>query len=316
MIRRQIDRLEPILKLFTTLAAVAALAVTSLPAFAEETFDLGGAAKGAPSTVAYQFGGEDAVAVFVRGPGDLMYAKVGTDIGESWTEWTPIGDLAMKGDPSCTARSMTRIDCAAVGPNNNVYWTTYDAKANKWTGWATLGGFATSDPSVIRTTEGGKTQLRIFVRGPQNHLFMNSLVNGKWTDWQDREGVVSTALACMQVFALGAHCYDTEANGVLQLTDITHKTGKAVPVENLGGLVSGRVSAVSTENIIRLFVRGPGNTLWIKAWQGKWSDWYDMEINLGSAPGCAVDSTGTIGWCAAVNKDGTVTMSALLDGEI
>ena len=88
-------------------------------------------------------------------------------------------------------------------------------------------------------------------------------------------------------------------------------------MENLGGLVSGRVSAVSTENIIRLFVRGPGNTLWIKTWQGKkWDDWYDMGIQLGSAPGCAVDSTGTIGWCATVNKDGSVTMSALLDGEI
>lgn len=305
------------MKLFTTLAAIAILGVSALPVLGGEVYELGGAAKGTPSTVAYQFGGQDSVAVFVRGPGDLMYAKVTADNGDTFTDWAPIGTLALKGDPSCAARSPSRIDCAAVGPNNNVYWTSYDAKANKWTDWANLNGLATNDPSIVRTTEGGKTQLRIFVRGPQNHLFLNSLINGKWSDWQDLQGTVGSDVGCMQVFALGAHCYDTTSKGVLQLTDITHKTGKDVKIDNVGGLVTGRVSAVATHNILRLFVLGPGNTLWMKYWQNnKWSDWGDMGETLGSAPGCAVNSTETIGWCASVNKDGSVTLNSLVDGEI
>ena len=298
------------------LAAVAALAVSTLPAAAADSFNLGGAAKGTPSTVAYSFAGAPAVAVFVRGPGDLMYAQVGTDDGASWTPWAPIGTLALKGDPSCVARSASLIDCAAIGPNNAIYWTNYNAKTNAWTGWANLGGAASSNPSVVRTSEGGKSQLRIFVRGPLNHLFMNTLGGGKWSDWQDREGTVGKALSCAAVFNLGAHCYDTTASGVLQLTDITHQTGTDVVVENLGGAVSGRVSAVSAGDIFRVFVLGPSQKLWVKSWSGDWSDWQQTDVDLGSAPGCAMTADGGQAWCASVGGDGTVTMNLIDEAEL
>ena len=217
------------------LAAVAALAVSTLPAAAADSFNLGGAAKGTPSTVAYSFAGAPAVAVFVRG----------------------------------------------------------NAKTNAWTGWSSLGGAASGNPSVVRTSEGGKSQLRIFVRGPLNHLFMNTLGGCKWSDWQDREGTVGKALSCAAVFNLGAHCYDTTANGVLQLTDITHQTGTDVVVENLGGAVSGKVSAVSAGDIFRVFLLGPGQKLWVKSWSGDWSDWQQTDVDLGSAPGCAVAANGS-----------------------
>lgn len=304
------------MKILAMLAAAAAFAATAIPALAFDSYPLGGAAKGAPSTVAYKFAGQDAVAVFVRGPGGLMYAKTTADEGASFSDWTPIGTLALKGDPSCTARSQSRIDCAAVGPSNTIYWTSYDAKANTWSGWTSLGGYATNDPSIIRTTEGGKTQLRIFVRGPQNHLFMNTLA-GKWSDWQDLDGTVGSAVGCVQVFSLGAHCYDTTASGVKQLTDITHKTGNAVVVDNLGGLVTGRVSAVSTGDAVHLFVLGPQKRLWIKSWSGgSWSDWQQTAVPLTSAPGCAIDASGTVGWCASIGGSGAVTLAALVDGEI
>src|SRR5260370_1303924 len=129
----------------TVLAAAAALAMLAAPAIAGETFDLGGSAKGVPSTVAYEFQGEEAFGVFVR--------------------------------------------------------------------------------------------------GPQNHVFMNSLIGSKWTDWKDLQGVVDGEISCARVFKLGAHCYDSSGKGVLQLMDVTHKTGKDVVTQNLGGAVSGKVSA-------------------------------------------------------------------------
>ncbi|MEQ1901029.1 MAG: hypothetical protein ABL866_09880 [Devosia sp.] len=297
-------------------AAAAILTLDILPAAAVDSFDLGGAATGSPATVAYKFAGKDAVAVFVRGPGGLMYAQVGTGDGGTWTGWAPIGALVLTSSPSCTARSATRIDCAAVGPGNNVYWTSYDAKANKWTGWANLGGAASSDPSVIRTSEGGKTQLRIFVRGPLNHLFINTLEDGNWSDWQDVGGVIGPALACVKVFKLGAHCYDTTATGVRQLADVTHKTGVDIAIEDLGGAVTGKASAVNTTNAVRVFVMGPGHKLWVKTWEGGWSDWSQTPASQNSAPGCAMDSTGTQAWCASIGPAGAVTMNLLDESEL
>ena len=49
-------------------AGCAALMLSALPALAVDTFNLGGAAIGNPSSVVYKFGGVDHVAVFVRGP--------------------------------------------------------------------------------------------------------------------------------------------------------------------------------------------------------------------------------------------------------
>jgi len=303
----------------TLLFAAAALACTALPGLAAESFDLGGAAKGNPSTVAYKFAGEDVVAVFVRGPGDLMYAQVGDSGGESWTGWAPIGKQALKGDPSCVARTSSRIDCVGVSAGNKVYWTSYDAKANKWTGWASLGGFATSDPSIIRTSEGGPAQLRIFVRGPANHLFMNTMAGGAWSDWQDREGVTGTALSCTDMFVSGAHCYDSTGGSAQQLTDVTHNKGSDVVVENLDGAVTGKVSAVASGadgDLLRVFVHGPGNKLWVKTWDSDWSDWAMLPVAMTSAPGCATPKSGYGTWCATVKPSGAVTMTLLDDSDL
>lgn len=299
----------------TALAALAALTFAA-PAIAAETFELGGAAKGNPSSVIYKFAGKDHVAVFVRGPGDLMYAQVGTMGGGTWTGWAPIGDLAMKGDPDCVARISSRIDCVAVGPSNNVYWTSYNAKNNSWSGWATLGGYATSDPSIVRT-EDGNVQLRVFVRGPANHLFLNTLDGGKWSDWKDLGIETGTMLSCTDLFGWGAHCYDSTAGSALQLTNVTKDTGAAIVKDNIGGAVSGKVSALSTGGdgeVLRVFVRGPGDKLWVKTWDGGWADWEQLDATMKSAPGCAVKASGGDLWCASVGG-GKVTMTLLDDSE-
>lgn len=297
------------------LATVAALAFTA-PALAVDTFDLGGAAKGNPSSVVYKFAGEDHVAVFVRGPADMMYAQVGTMDGSTWTGWANIGTLALKGDPDCVARTTSRIDCVGVGPSNNVYWTSYNAANNSWSGWATLGGFATSDPSIIRTND-GSTQLRVFVRGPANHLFMNTLDGGSWSDWQDLDKVTGATLSCVDLFNWGAHCYDSSGGSAVQLTNVTEETGAGIVLDDIGGAVNGKVSAISTGSdgdVLRVFVRGPGNKLWVKTWDASWDDWQQLDASMNSAPGCAMKKAGGDLWCASVSG-GAVKMHLLDDSE-
>jgi len=300
------------------LVTAAVLTLSAMPALALDTFDLGGAGKGTPSVVTYTFAGMDAVAAFVTGPGDLMYAEVGTNDGANWTGWAPIGKQALKGSPSCVARSASRIDCVGVSANNAVFWTSYDAKKNAWTGWTSLGGYATSDPSAVRTIEGGKALLRVFVRGPADHLFLNTLAGGKWSDWQDLEGTTGTLLSCTDIFVSGAHCYDTSNGKALQLTDITNKTGNDVEVEDLGGIISGKASAVATNggNALHVFVNGPGKRLWVKTWDVGWSDWTQLPTTVISAPGCAAEKSGDVFWCADVEANGAVKMVRLDAGDL
>lgn len=291
------------MKLFAALA-IAFIALAA-PVTAADTFDLGGAPKGNPSAVVYKFLGQYHVAAFVRGPMDLMYAQVGTMDGGTWTPWVPIGDLALKGDPDCVARNENRIDCVAVGPSNAVYWTTYSATNGQWTGWATLGGLATSDPSAVRTINGGE-QLRVFVRGPANHLFMNTLDGGNWSDWQNLDVVVGETLSCVDLFKWGAHCYDSTGGSAVQLTNVTEKTGGDIIVDDVGGAVKGTVGAVTVGangDMLRLFVRGPGDKLWANTWDEGWSDWYQIDTTVKSAPSCAQKKTGGDLWCASIRNN-------------
>lgn len=296
------------MKLSRLFLALATLAATIVPAAAADEFQLGGLAQGVPATVSYKFAGQPAIAVFVRGPANLIYAKVTADNGANWVEWTPIGTVGMKGSPSCVARTSAFIDCVARGTNDSIWWTVFDVKKVKWTGWLDLGGAAKNDPSLVATKEDGGTQVRIFMRGAKNHLYMNTLEGGDWSDWEDLDGTIGGQFSCAAVADLGAHCYDSSKGNVFQVMDITHQTGSDVVVEDLGGDINGKVSAVWAGNSMTLFGRGSNDALMINKWTGAWSGWTQTEQVIGSAPGCAIDGAGKA-WCASVGANGAVQMN-------
>jgi hypothetical protein len=301
------------------LAAGALLATCATGTLALDTFDLGGAAKDEPSAVWYKFGADDYVAVFVRGPGDLMYANVGSESGDSWTGWVAIGTEALKSPPSCVAFTSTRIDCVAVGAGNEVKHVSYDSDDHEWSDWESLGGFATSDASAVRTVVDGDRELNIFVRGPADHLFLNTFDGDDWTDWQDLDLTVGSAIGCTDILVLGAHCYDTSGGSARQYSDLTRESGASVFIDELGGAIEGKVSAVATGNAgntLRVFVKGPGSRLWFKKWNGSWQEWKQLPVAIGSAPGCTIRKSGGAAWCATVTGGGTVTAIRIPNGEM
>jgi hypothetical protein len=303
--------------LLSTICLAATLATGATQAV--ETFDLGGAAKGDPSAVTYKFGGKDAVAVFVRGPGDLMYANVGDASGASWTGWAPIGDEALKGSPACTAITPSFIDCVAVGKNNAVYQIRYSAKAHEWSDWQSLGGFATGAPGIAKAFDGdGNPYLAVYVSGPDNQLFSNSRIDGEWTEWEPLGITVGGDVACTDILKVGDHCYDTSSGSAVQLTDVTMEANDSISTDDLGGAVTHKVSAVATGakgNTLRIFVNGPGQRIWMKKWSGTWSEWEQLPALAGTnAPGCTIPSTGDA-FCA-INEAGTVKVNKLDAGEI
>lgn len=282
-------------------------------AVAAETYDLGGAAIGVPSVVWYKPGGNDAVAVFVRGKDGLMYAQVGDGEGGGWTGWAPIGDLKLKSDPACVATSTSVIDCVAMGPNNNIYRIRHNAKAFTWSQWENLGGYGTGAPGIARTVnEDGDVMLDVFVSGPNNLLFLNAFDGDEWSDWQNLDVSVGGAVACTDILVVGAHCYDTSGGSAVQFSDLTRTSGDDVLIADLGGQVNGKAAPVVSGkkgNNLHVFVNGPGKRLWVKSWNGQFSDWTQLRVALGSgAPGCGIKKSGGDVWCAVVDGgNGPVT---------
>lgn len=312
--------MELTVKITRLFAAAAALALTAVPAFALDTFNLRGAAKGIPSVVAYKFLGQDVEAVFVRGPGDLMYAQVGNADGSTWTPWAPIGSEALKGSPSCAATTPSRIDCFGLGSGNAIYHIAYDAKANSWTDWESLGGLGTSDPSAVRTAEGGAAKLRVYVRGPGNVLFVNTKPKSTsdWSDWKSLGVTFGGAPACTDIFKSAVHCYDTSSGQAEQYSNLTKTSGADVFIDHLGGMITGKASAFTrgaAGDTLMVMVNGPGKRLWMKKWHTEWQDWVQLPVVVGStSPACTSASSAV--WCADVESDGSVKAIRIDNSEL
>lgn len=306
--------------MFKQILGAAALATAcATGAMAVETVDLGGSAKGDPSIVWYQFQGADYVAAFVRGTDGHLFANVGNPADGNWLGWAQIGDELLKGSPSCVATTQLLIDCVAVGANNAVMHVRYNSKLHQWSEWESLGGFATSDPSAVRTANDDGTALNIFVRGPNDLLFWNEFKDGGWSDWQNLETNVGTELACSDIFVSGAHCYDTSGGSAVQLTDVTHWVNPAITTEDLGGAIEGKVSGVATGgkgDTLRLFVNGPGHRLWFKKWKGSWAEWKQLPVTVNGSPACAMKKSGGVAVCLSIENDGTTKAILIGNSEI
>lgn len=302
--------------------AVLASTMVGGVAAAAETYDLGGAALGVPSVVWYKPAGNDAVAVFVRGKDGRMYAQVGDGEGGGWTGWAAIGDLTLKSDPACVATSSTVIDCVAMGPNNNIFRIRHNAKAFTWTKWENIGGAGAAAPGIARTVdEDGNLMLDVFVEGPGNLLFLNAFDGNEWSDWQNLEVTVGGAVACTDILVVGAHCYDTSGGTAVQYSDLTRNTGSDILIADLGGQVNGKAAPVVSGkkgNNLNVFVNGPGKRLWVKSWDGEFSDWKQLPVAIGSgAPGCGVKKSGGDVWCAVVDGgNGPVTAIQIGEDEL
>ncbi len=272
---------------FSAAAALAALACTAR-ALAVETVDLGGSAKGQPSAVWYQFQGADYVAAFVRGTDGHLFANVGNPANGDWTGWAQIGEELLKGSPSCVATTTQLIDCVAVGANNAVMHVRYNSKLHQWSDWESLGGYATSDPSAVRTSVDGGTVLNIFVRGPNDLLFWNEFKDGGWSDWQDLDITVGNQLALQRHLRLPAPIATTLPTAPARPVHRRHLASPpAITTDDIGGAIErqgvGHLATGGKGDMLRIFVNGPGQRLWIKKWKGSWIDWQQLDASTVSS---------------------------------
>lgn len=84
-----------------------------------------------------------------------------------------------------------RIDVFGIGGTNHVhhkYWD-YDAFS---TVWADLGGVSMGPPAVVSAKKG---EIDVFYRGTNRKAYTKHFENGKWSDWINLAGGLSTNLA-------------------------------------------------------------------------------------------------------------------------
>jgi hypothetical protein len=117
-----------------------------------------------------------------------------------------------------------RLEAFAVGTDNGL-WHIWETTPNGgWSGWASLGGVITSEPTVGRNADG---RLEVFARGTDNalwHIWQTAPSAGPWSGWASLGGVITSsptvsndANGSLQAFARGTddalwHIWQTAPN--------------------------------------------------------------------------------------------------------
>ncbi|MFI6296607.1 hypothetical protein ACIBEJ_33805 [Nonomuraea sp. NPDC050790] len=214
---------------------------------------LGGTIVGDPSVVVTPNGTQ----FFVRGTDDQVYTTTITPAG-TVTGFSHVPGLTVTGDiESIVARGepSTNIRIFARGTDGAV-WTNI-LRGGAWTGWNSLGGFATSEITTGRVFI-PSNQIRVYVRGADHRVYLNLVTPTGASGFQplgDLRVTSNIALADdmffngTEIFARG------EDNGLWTL--LTTNGGW----RSLGGFLTSDPAVSSQANLTAVYTRGSDNAL-------------------------------------------------------
>jgi len=150
-------------------------------------------------------------------------------------------------------------------------------KFSQTAGWENLGGFITSNPSIIIDSQG---QTHIFARGGDNALWHN--LDGTWLSLG---GTITSDPYAIKDSQGTIHVLVRGADNALW--DRTVDGGWTY----LGGIISSNPSAaLSSENHIKVAVKGTDSTLWMK--DVTTGNWTALGGVITSNPQAILDSSG------------------------
>jgi hypothetical protein len=192
-----------------------------------------------------------------------------------------------------------RLEAFAVGTDNGL-WHIWETTPNGgWSGWASLGGVITSEPTVGRNADG---RLEVFARGTDNalwHIWQTAPRNGPWSGWASLGGVITSEPKLindpdgrLEVFARGTD------NALWHIWQTAPSNGWSA-WGSLGGVITSNVSIQrNADGRLEAFVRGTDSALW-HIWQttpggGPWSAWSSLGGVITSDPACGHDQDGRL----------------------
>ncbi|HXA46724.1 MAG TPA: hypothetical protein VNW52_03765 [Burkholderiaceae bacterium] len=194
-----------------------------------------------------------------------------------------------------------RLEVFGVG-SDRAMWHNWQkaAHAGPWSGWASLGGVVTSDPSVAVNSDG---RLELFARGTDNALWHNWQTKphaGPWSGWVSLGGVITSdpevvmnSDGRLEVFARGTD------DALWHIWQTAPHAGPWSAWASLGGVItSDPVPTINADGRIEVFARGSDNALWHN-WQtvphaGPWSGWFSLAGVIVSDPSVYRNSDGRL----------------------
>jgi hypothetical protein len=202
---------------------------------------------------------------------------------------------------SAACNSDGRLEVFGVGTDDAVWhnWQTV-AHAGPWSGWASLGGVVTSDPSVFENSDG---RLEVFARGTDDalwHAWQTAPHAGPWSAWASLGGaitsdpvVVDNSDGRLEVFARGTD------NALWHTWQTAPHAGPWSAWASLGGVITSDPAVyVNSDGRLEAFARGTDNALW-HTWQtvaheGPWSAWASLGGAITSDPAVVDNSDGRL----------------------
>ena len=157
-----------------------------------------------PAIVTVQSGAQRLGVIFVRGIDSTLWVR---RVGAPGNEWKQVDPTLITSAPSAVSYSVgSRIDVFARGRDGDLLHGTL---MGEWSGWQSLGGQLTSDPSAVASTG---NRLDVYARGVDGSL-MHTRFDGQWRGWVSHGGQLRSAPSAVyvgngpdgdvQVFAVG-----------------------------------------------------------------------------------------------------------------
>ncbi|GAA1722836.1 DUF346 domain-containing protein [Nonomuraea bangladeshensis] len=219
---------------------------------------LGGVIVGDPSVVVTTAGTH----FFVRGTDDQVYTNTITPSGVV-TGYAHVPGLTVTGDvealvPNLAPAGSLRI--FARGTDDAV-WTN-QLTGGAWSGWSSLGGFATSDITATRTFAFPNDTVRVFVRGADHRVYVSRVAASGVTPFEplaDLRVTSNIAVAEDAIFGGGSIAARGADNAVWVLNLFT------LPYtwRSLGGSATSDVALSYQANVTALYVRGTDNAMYV-----------------------------------------------------
>lgn len=157
---------------------------------------------------------------------------------------------------------------------------------------------AEAQPDCVSWSKWGKDRIDCASVGKDGALWHNSMTNGTWYGWNTLGGAVASDPSCV---VWGSNRVDCFVKGPANSLWRRAWNGTAwQDWEDLGGAVQGRPSCVvgkghmdPAQNQYGCFVKGPGNALLFRGWNGSnWIKWVSLAGNLESDPECVSMEAG------------------------
>lgn len=201
---------------------------------------------------------------------------------------------ALVGAPVASAPAACEFDSSNIylfaKGTDNALWVNHWLHSS-WSGWASLGGYLTSNPAVVSPHVG---VIDAFVRGHDGALWSRYTTNEgtSWSNWYKIGGQLLAGTG-PAAYAWG----DARIGWLVTGTDhaLYHMWNDSSTGmhgwEKLGGYLTSSPGATSpTSGVINVFVRGRDSALWQREYNNGWSSWTSLGGKIGPGTGPAACS--------------------------